>query len=73
MENLWFFKSSGKVYSAQTRNQLKKKRKALRSNPTFKGSLSDIIPISLNSETGEARMPILYVANIKRSEKNASA
>jgi hypothetical protein len=73
MEKLWFFKSAGKVYSAQTRNQLKKKRKALRSNPTFKGYISDIIPISLDPEQGEARMPIIYIAAIKKSDKNASA
>ena len=60
-----------KAYTSTSRHRLKHKRKALRSNPTFSGSVSNIIPISMDSETGEARMPIIYVANIKKSEKNA--
>ena len=66
----WTFVVGGKAYTSNSRHLLKHKRKALRSNPTFTGTISDIIPISLRS--GEARMPIIYVANIKRSEKNAS-
>jgi hypothetical protein len=68
----WTFVVGGKAYTSNSRHLLKHKRKALRSNPTFTGTISDIIPISLSSESGEARMPIIYVANIKRSEKNAS-
>ena len=63
--------AGNKAYTSTSRHRLKHKRKALRSNPTFSGSVSHIIPISMDSETGEARMPIIYVANIKKSEKNA--
>ena len=73
MKSLWTFVAGDKAYTSNSRHQLKHKRKALRSNPTFTGMISDIIPISLSSETGEARMPIIYVASIKRNEKNARA
>jgi hypothetical protein len=63
--------AGNKAYTSNSRHKLKHKRKALRSNPTFSGSISNIIPISIDSETGEVRMPIIYVANIKKSEKNA--
>ena len=72
MKSLWTFVAGNKAYTSTSRHKLKHKRKALRSDPTFSGSVSHIIPISMDSETGEARMPIIYVANIKRSEKNAS-
>lgn len=71
-KRLWNFVAGDKLYTASTRNQLKKKRKALRSNPTFAGEVSEIVPITFNTETGEARMPILYVAKIKR-DKNAGS
>jgi hypothetical protein len=72
MKNIWSFKAGNKSYTSLTRSQLKKKRKALRYNPTFTSSISDIIPINFDAEKGEARMPIIYVATIKKVNKNAS-
>ena len=73
MKPLWTFVGGNKAYTSNSRHKLKYKRKALRSNPLFSGKISDIIPIAMDSKTGEARLPIIYVANIKKSEKNARA
>jgi hypothetical protein len=73
MRDRWILTRKERAYSSSTRNQLKKKRKALRSNPNFKGYLSDLIPISFNSETGELRMPMVYIADINiKGKRDAS-
>ena len=70
-QKIWNFVAGNKIYTAHSRNQLKKKRKAMRSNPNFTREISNLIPITLNTESGEARMPLIYVANVKKSDKNA--
>lgn len=68
---IWTFIAGNKAYTSHSRHQLKNKRKALRSNYTFKGNISDIIPIQIDSSHGEARIPIIYVATMKKGKRDA--
>ena len=74
MLDLWTFVVGDKTYTSTSRHQLKNKRKAMRSNPTCNDTdPSRIRPIRINTELGEAYMPIIYSAHIKnKRRKDAS-